>query len=47
MDVISHGLWGGVAFGRKNKKYFWWSFGFGIMPDLLSLVFLLWPMFWA
>lgn len=36
MDVISHGLWGGVAFGRKNKKDFWWSFLFGVMPDLLS-----------
>ena len=36
MDVFSHGLWGGVAFGRKNRKYFWWSFGIGIMPDLLS-----------
>lgn len=36
MDVISHGLWGGIAFGRKNKKDFWWSFGLGVMPDLLS-----------
>ncbi|MFZ2190309.1 MAG: hypothetical protein WA057_01660 [Candidatus Magasanikiibacteriota bacterium] len=36
MDIISHGLWGGVAFGRKNKKLFWTAFGFGIAPDLLS-----------
>ncbi len=36
MDIISHGLWGGVAFGRKNKRDFWWSFGFGIAPDLFS-----------
>ena len=35
MDIISHGLYGGIAFGRKNKKMFWWSFFFGVMPDLL------------
>lgn len=33
-DIISHGLWGGAIFGWK--KYFWWAFFFGIMPDLLS-----------
>lgn len=36
MDIISHGLWGGIAFGRKNKKDFWQSFAFGVMPDLLA-----------
>lgn len=36
MDIISHGLWGGIAFGRKNKRDFWWAFGIGLMPDLLS-----------
>jgi len=36
MDFISHGLWGGIAFGRKNKKDFWWSFSIGIAPDVLS-----------
>jgi len=36
MDFISHGLWGGVAFGRKNKRNFWWSFLIGIAPDILS-----------
>lgn len=36
MDIISHGLWGGVAFGRKNKKSFWTSFLFGIAPDFLA-----------
>lgn len=36
MDILSHGFWGGVAFGRKNKKSFWLSFLFGIAPDLLS-----------
>lgn len=36
MDVISHGLWGGLAFGRKNRRAFLWAFSFGIMPDILS-----------
>lgn len=33
MDILSHGLWGGVAFGRKNKKSYWLSFLFGVLPD--------------
>jgi len=36
MDTLSHGLWGGVGFGRKNKKSFWLAFTFGITPDLFS-----------
>lgn len=36
MDILSHGLWGGIAFGRKDKKAFWWSFAFGIAPDFFS-----------
>lgn len=36
MDIVSHGLWGGVAFGRKNKKSFWTAFAFGLAPDLLA-----------
>lgn len=36
MDIASHGLWGGIAFGRKNKKSFWWAFFFGIAPDFFS-----------
>lgn len=36
MDIISHGLWGGAAFGRNNKKIFWIAFFFGIAPDLFS-----------
>lgn len=36
MDVLSHGLWGSIAFGRKNKMEFWCAFLFGVMPDLLS-----------
>ncbi len=36
MDTLSHGLYGGVAFGRASKKSFWLSFLFGVGPDLLS-----------
>jgi hypothetical protein len=36
MDVLSHGLWGGIAFGRKSKKGYWAAFAFGIMPDILA-----------
>lgn len=36
MDIVSHGLWGGVAFGRENKNAFWLAFVFGIAPDFLS-----------
>lgn len=36
MDILSHGLWGGIAFGRENRKLFWWAFIIGILPDLLS-----------
>lgn len=36
MDTLSHGLWGGIIWGRKNRKSFWLSFLFGVTPDLLS-----------
>lgn len=36
MDVASHGLWGGVFFGRKNRKDFCLAFIFGVAPDMLS-----------
>lgn len=36
MDILSHGLYGGVAFGRKTQQSFWASFFFGIAPDLFS-----------
>jgi len=36
MDIISHGLWGGIAFGRTSKKSFWLSFLFEMGPDLLA-----------
>lgn len=36
MDIISHGLYGGVAFGRKSKKDYAIAFLFGILPDLVA-----------
>jgi hypothetical protein len=36
MDIISHGLYGGVAFGRKSKLSYWKAFLFGVLPDLSS-----------
>jgi len=36
MDIISHGLYGGVAFGRKTKVSYVKAFFFGVMPDLFS-----------
>lgn len=36
MDILSHGLWGGIAFGRKSRRLFWAAFAFGVLPDLLA-----------
>lgn len=36
MDILSHGLWGSLAFGRQTRKSFWLAFFFGIAPDLFS-----------
>jgi membrane-bound metal-dependent hydrolase YbcI (DUF457 family) len=36
MDIVSHGLWGGIAVGRESKRRYWQAFGFGVAPDLLS-----------
>lgn len=36
MDILSHGLWGGIAFGRKNRQSYWIAFMIGLAPDLLS-----------
>jgi hypothetical protein len=35
MDILSHGLWGGIAFGRTNRRSFGLAFAFGILPDLV------------
>jgi hypothetical protein len=36
MDVVSHGLWGGIGFGRKSKSFFWLAFLLGVFPDVLA-----------
>lgn len=36
MDIVSHGLWGGLALGRASRRSFWTAFGFGTLPDLFS-----------
>lgn len=36
MDILSHGLYGGAALGRKRRADFWLAFFFGIMPDLFA-----------
>ncbi|MCX6763594.1 MAG: hypothetical protein NTZ97_02580 [Candidatus Moranbacteria bacterium] len=36
MDIFSHSLYGGAAFGRKSRKSFWTAFFIGMSPDLLS-----------
>ena len=36
MDILSHGLWGAIAFGRRSRPSFWLAFVIGLAPDLLS-----------
>ena len=36
MDIVSHGLWGSLAFGRRSRHSFWLAFFFGVAPDLFS-----------
>jgi hypothetical protein len=36
MDIVSHGLWGAITFGRKSRWSFWLAFMIGLAPDLLS-----------
>jgi membrane-bound metal-dependent hydrolase YbcI (DUF457 family) len=36
MDILSHGLWGGIALGRRSRRSYWTAFGFGVAPDLCS-----------
>ncbi|HEY0221145.1 MAG TPA: hypothetical protein VGC58_02905 [Candidatus Paceibacterota bacterium] len=36
MDILSHGLYGGVAFGKRSKRDYIISFLFGVGPDLFS-----------
>lgn len=40
MDVLSHGLWGGViaraANRTKPRLSYWWSFWWGVFPDVAA-----------
>src|SRR5687767_16023031 len=36
MDVLAHGLWGGVAFGRKTRWQWRGAVWLGMAPDLLA-----------
>ncbi len=36
MDVISHGLWGGLVFGRQRRRDYWIAFCLGVAPDVLA-----------
>ena len=36
MDVVSHGLWGGVGFCPQGRKKFFAAMAVGMAPDLLS-----------
>jgi membrane-bound metal-dependent hydrolase YbcI (DUF457 family) len=36
MDFVSHALWGGIAFGRQNRKYYLWAALISILPDILT-----------
>ncbi len=36
MDVFSHGLWGGIAFGRRSRKSFWTALAIGMAPDVIA-----------
>jgi len=35
MDTLAHGLWGGAAFGQREKQWKW-AFLLGMCPDLFS-----------
>lgn len=36
MDIFSHGLYGGIAVGRRSKRDYVTAFFFGVGPDLFS-----------
>jgi hypothetical protein len=36
MDVLAHGLWGGVLFGRRTRWKWRGAFWLGMAPDLLA-----------
>ena len=34
MDIVSHGLWGGIAFGRNRRRNFFAATAFSVLPDV-------------
>ena len=36
MDIISHGLLGGIALGRKKRSHYIYAFCFSVLPDILA-----------
>ena len=36
MDTLAHGLWGGAAFGQKDRSAWMWAFILGMCPDLFA-----------
>ena len=36
MDILSHGLWGGLAFGRRCRRDYLWAVGASLIPDVLG-----------
>ena len=36
MDVLSHGLWGGLPFLKKGRKRYGTAVAFGMLPDILA-----------
>ena len=36
MDVLAHGLWGGVAFGRETRWHWRGAFLLGMAPDIVA-----------
>jgi len=43
MDIVSHALWGGAAFGRRKRRDFLFAAVFSLLPDFLGegIMFLL------
>lgn len=36
MDIFSHGLWGGAAFGRRSRGDYFLVFVLSVLPDVLA-----------
>ena len=36
MDIVSHALWGGIAFGRRSRKAFCIAAGISLLPDVMT-----------